>query len=222
MTKQRKFIEKSKSKFPNQFTYNDVNYVNKSTDITICCNTHGNFVTKPRNHLRTKTGGCPYCTGTFKRDTKWFITEASKIHNNEYLYNSATYVDSHKTKITITCKKHGDFEMLATNHLHGKQGCPVCRRIKQAEAITFVDTKLVIERATLIFGDEFDYSLLEYNGYNNKFTVICKKHGEFKTTHSQHIEQQQGCPACNSSKGERTIANYLIDNNVNFGTTILL
>jgi hypothetical protein len=42
-----------------------------------------------------------------------------------------------------------------------------------------LNTKIFIERAKKIHGDEYDYSLVEYKNNKTKVSIICKKHGIF-------------------------------------------
>lgn len=60
-----------------------------------------------------------------------FINKALIKHSNKYTYNNLVYVDS-KSKVSITCPTHGDFQQTPGNHLYG-QGCPGCRVIKSKE-----------------------------------------------------------------------------------------
>ena len=53
-----------------------------------------------------------------------FIIKAIKVHNNNFIYNKVKYINS-RTKVTITCPIHGDFEQLPSGHLNG-YGCPGC------------------------------------------------------------------------------------------------
>jgi Zn finger protein HypA/HybF involved in hydrogenase expression len=61
----------------------------------------------------------------------------------------------------------------------------------------------------------YDYSLVIYKGSLIPIKIICPKHGEFKQKPKQHF-LQQGCPSCNSSKGEIIIENYLKNSGINY------
>lgn len=54
------FIEESKLRFGESFSYDKVVYVNTMTKVTITCNTHGDFLTTPNEHLKA-TFSCPTC-----------------------------------------------------------------------------------------------------------------------------------------------------------------
>lgn len=54
----------------------------------------------------------------------------------------------------------------------------------------------VIERFVAKHGDRYDYSLVEYKKTSEKVKVICRKHGEFGISPSNHLAGK-GCPVCN-------------------------
>jgi hypothetical protein len=73
-----------------------------------------------------------------------------------------------------------------------------------------------IERAKLVHGDKYDYSLINCNSFSSKIIIICPEHGNFIQRTNCHIINGHGCPACKESKGEREIRNYLNKNLINF------
>lgn len=58
---------------------------------------------------------------------KLFKFKANKKHNNFYDYDKINYING-KTKTTITCKIHGDFDQLPESHLSG-HGCKKCATV---------------------------------------------------------------------------------------------
>ena len=117
------FVKKSKIIHDNVYNYDKVNYINNSTKVIITCYKHGDFEQQPNSHLIGS--GCPSCFGTKLSNTKEFIENSNRIHNNKYQYNKSKYISS-KSKITITCSKHGDFEQRVKDHLRGS-GCKKCK-----------------------------------------------------------------------------------------------
>lgn len=75
-------------------------------------------------------------------------------------------------------------------------------------------TDIFIDKMKKVHGDKYDYSLVQYSGLKNKVTIICKTHGQFTQTPNNHINQVNGCPTCNTSKGELLIESYLQKNNI--------
>lgn len=53
-----------------------------------------------------------------------FIRRARVVHGDRYDYSKANYVNN-ATKVTITCKRHGDFLQQPSQHMLG-HGCPIC------------------------------------------------------------------------------------------------
>lgn len=58
------------------------------------------------------------------KTTEQFIADAVAVHGDQYDYSKVKYLSA-KTKVTITCPEHGEFEQTPTNHLRS-QGCPKC------------------------------------------------------------------------------------------------
>ena len=56
-------------------------------------------------------------------------------------------------------------------------------------------TEKFIEKAKSRYGDKYDYSKVEYSGYNEKVCIICSEHGEFWQTPDVHLHKN-GCPKC--------------------------
>ncbi len=70
-----------------------------------------------------------------KLTTEEFIKRALGVHGDRYDYTDTIYTNK-RTKIKITCKKHGVFEQLPLHHLNG-HNCPVCSN-KKKDTATFV------------------------------------------------------------------------------------
>lgn len=142
---------------------------------------------------------------TAKKTPREFILLARARHGNLYDYSNTTYTD-YITKVTITCRKHGDFEQLPGTHLNGS-GCQACR----IEAVKRSITKTTIEfvqRAQVIHGNECDYSKVDYVRATDKVIITCLKdrnHGDFEQTPNQHL-QGQGCPKCGKGFQKSKIA----------------
>ncbi len=56
------FIEKSRQVHGNRYDYSKVNYINSRTKVTIICPKHGEFLQKPKDHIRY--AGCPKCSSS--------------------------------------------------------------------------------------------------------------------------------------------------------------
>ena len=201
----KEFIEKARKVHGEKFDYSLVDYINCKTKIKIICKEHGMFEQNANNHLQGK--GCPLCGGKTKRKTETFIEEAKEINGNIFDYSLVDYINC-KTKIKIICNNcHGIFEQNPNNHLR-KRGCPLCRGL-------YKTTEMFVNEAKKVHGDKYDYSLTNYIKSETRVKIICPNHGLFKQIPYLHITGS-GCPHCNSSKGETTIRNFLIKNNIAF------
>jgi ssDNA-binding Zn-finger/Zn-ribbon topoisomerase 1 len=60
-------------------------------------------------------------------------------------------------------------------------------------------TDIFVERARATHGEKYDYSKAEYTGANEKTTITCPEHGDFRQTPSHHL-RGNGCPKCAQSQ----------------------
>jgi very-short-patch-repair endonuclease len=123
--------------------------------------------------------------------TELFISKANKIHKNRYDYSKVNYINA-KTKVTIVCREHGDFQQTPSNHLCN-YNCQKCAKNFQ------LDTASFIEKAKGIHNDKYDYSKVNYINADTQITIICKEHGEFTQIPDFHINRKCGCPKCSNN-----------------------
>ena len=184
------FINKAKLIHGNKYNYEKVNYINCKTKVIIRCSSHGEFEQTPNNHLSNKQG-CPVCGGSKRLTTKEFIKKSKKIHKNKYNYEKANYVNS-KTKVTLTCKKHGEFEQTPNKHLIG-HGCPKCGNIEILTKENF------IELSNKVHNNKYNYDKSDYTSNYKEVSIHCEQHGYFKQKPKKHLKGQ-GCPDCAINK----------------------
>jgi very-short-patch-repair endonuclease len=125
------------------------------------------------------------------KKTELFISKANKIHKNRYDYSKVNYINA-KTKVTIVCREHGDFQQTPSNHLCN-YNCQKCAKNFQ------LDTASFIEKAKGIHNDKYDYSKVNYINADTQITIICKEHGEFTQIPDFHINRKCGCPKCSNN-----------------------
>ncbi len=123
-----------------------------------------------------------------------FIKRSNQIHNFQYDYTHAVYENIH-IKVEIICKKHGSYFMTPSSHLHQRQGCYKCANELKSKTMTF-SKKQFISNAYKIHGDRYDYSKSKYIDAYTKVEIICKEHGVFEQTPSNHIHNKANCPKC--------------------------
>lgn len=129
---------------------------------------------------------------TVKRSTETFIRDASAVHDNYYMYDRAVYVDS-KTKLTVTCKEHGDFEITAQKHIQG-QGCKYCRRREFGLKSRHTGEDF-LALAQAKHGETYDYGRVVLKTDSDIVEIVCRKHGSFWQKPSAH-KQGKGCQKC--------------------------
>ena len=130
-----------------------------------------------------------------KITTEIFINKAILVHGDRYDYSKIVYINS-KTKIIIICKDHGEFEQTPNNHLRNRN-CPKCCLISKSIKRSS-NTKEFIEKATLVHGNKYDYSKVNYISAKEKIVIICKIHGEFLKIPDGHL-RNGGCSKCSKS-----------------------
>ena len=119
------FKAKAKEIHGDKYDYSKVQYVGSKTKVTIICPEHGPFEQQPRQHVNL-AHGCPQCTGYIgQRTTEEFKAKAKEVHGDKYDYSKVEYVNS-KTKVTIICPDHGEFEQAPDHHFNNGRGCPQC------------------------------------------------------------------------------------------------
>ena len=200
--KTKEFIDKAIKIHGDKYDYSKVEYIKSKDKVIIICKEHGDFLQTPGGHIQKK--GCKKCgidkhlknniiilqqnakiNGDKYRKTKEkFIEESVKIHGDKYNYSKVEYMKS-KDKVIIICKEHGDFLQTPGGHLQGN-GCKKCGFENTANNKRY-NNKDFIEKAIEIHQDKYDYSNIIYISSITKVKIICKKHGEFEQTPSQHL-----------------------------------
>lgn len=215
------FIDRAKAVHKDLYDYSLVNYINKYTKVKLKCNSCGLiFDQEAASHL--KGCGCKPCNNLLRgkarrSSTEIFIEKSKKIHGDKFDYSVTDYTTK-RNKVKIRCIKHDlIFEQTAENHHKNFYSCPKC--VEDNNRLIRKSTKDFISEAKLVHKNEnYDYSKTEYTGTTNKASIICPKkgHGVFLQSYSCHVGKKQGCPKCCSSKGEKQIRDYLLENNITF------
>lgn len=120
-----------------------------------------------------------------------FVEKSNRVHDNKYEYDQQTYKgqDYH---VAILCHTHGQFLQKAYLHSSGR-GCPECGKNKlKGSRLKLDDFK---SRASSIHQNKYDYSDVQYSTLNDRISIICSEHGEFKQTVKLHLSGS-GCKNC--------------------------
>lgn len=196
------FIARCKKIHGNKYDYSLVHYNGAKEKVKIICPVHGIFEQIPRVHDHQESG-CYTCHHNGTQEN--FILKSKIVHKDKYDYSLVKYKNN-REKVKIVCKQHGVFLQSPNKHLAG-QDCPKCSKSYNPTTSEF------IEKATLIHGQQYDYTKTKYVTSEQKIIIICKKHGEFLQTPLAHL-RGSGCKKCKQSKGENAIEKWLIENKV--------
>lgn len=124
-----------------KFDYSKFEYNGINIKSIIICPLHGEFLQNSKLHLH-RGCGCPKCKdikslntfilkGSEKNNNnrkKTFITSCKKLH--PHLNFDKTLYKNKKTKVIVTCKKHGDYETTPRLLLDGS----ICRKCFEEKA----------------------------------------------------------------------------------------
>lgn len=152
------------------YTFLGNEYKNNRTKMPFSCPKHGVFLA---TYYRLTTGrGCPKCGIEQRAECRTYSYEyvKHKVEEKGYELISSEYRSAHD-KLTMACKKHGEFKQTLSEFLSGHL-CPRCgieyRAKSQRKNLDTV--KDVFSKAGLtIIG--------EYEKNNKPVKCICKKHG---------------------------------------------
>ena len=165
-----KFIKDSQLKFADNFTYNDLVYVNSYTNIILFCKRcNKNITVTPNAHLHYKYG-CKGCSLREKTKTKeQFDIDANEVHGEgTYDYSQSKYVNN-ETYMDIRCPRHNKiFTMKPNTHLSGS-GCKDCYLDRVRWTLD-----IFVSKSLEKYGDYFDFSDSIYKNAHEKITFKCR------------------------------------------------
>lgn len=218
------FIQQAIEKHGSKYTYDKTIYRGNKYRVIITCPDHGDFVISPFNHIsnnKNTRGDCSKCANirrgkNVKLDLDELKDRLYKSHNGEYCYDHITKYADIKDKITLNCKRHGEFDVSIHSHLYSNTACPDCSRMKR-QTSNLISTDEFISRSTALHNNKYDYSKSIYLGCYDKVSIICPEHGEFSQAGFLHL-QGSGCPVCgnNKSKYETLLCNFFDQYNIKY------
>lgn len=171
------FINKANIVHGYKYDYSKSIYLGANNKIEIICPTHGSFWTTPSGHTNNKVN-CLKCSILHrKKSNKQFIKEC-KLVRPEYNYDKTQYVNN-KTKCTIICYSHGDFEIYPNNILFYNYGCPTCYNNTNAsntEKLWLNSLNVPERQKTLIMSDGTRYLV---DGFDPDTNTVYEFWGDF-------------------------------------------
>ena len=206
-----------------KYDYSKVDYINANTDIIIICPEHGEFQMKPSVHYREKRG-CVKCKPNplygklyHNRRTEKWISNIKSVWGNDYFDFSETEYINTRTNINVKCNKHQEsFHTKPMILSSGKGGCYKCIEERYRKKHKEKMTPTFIKKASKIHGNYYDYSLVDYHNSQTPVKIICPIHGIFEQLPNCHINEKCGCQMCSASSGERRIAGFLNQNDIDY------
>lgn len=213
----QEYIEEVRKIHCDKYDYSLTVFKKLDDKIKIICPIHGVFEQIARNHLHGE--GCMKCKNEaisqkYRSNKEEFIEKARNVHGEIYDYTLVDYINS-QTKVKIICPVHGVFEQKPNNHLSG-YGCKKC-----ADEATHNKQRLnkqeFIDRAKIVHGDKYDYTLVEYKALNKKVKIVCPVHGVFEQTPGNHLAGW-GCSTCSQSHLEKEVFSLLENEGYEFET----
>ena len=200
------FIELATKAHDDKYSYSKSNYINYHSPIIITCKIHGDFSQTPATHLRKS--GCPRCAHDKNKTSQQdFIQQCLNKHQCLYDYSKTNYTNA-KTKICVSCHKHGDFFVKPGDHLNRGYGCPKC----------YEDTKInttlkFIVKATSVHGNKYNYSKSHYLDDSTPIEIICSHHASFYQRKKNHLNGA-GCPVCAIYNQSSTLSSFVFKANI--------
>lgn len=134
---QEDFLAQAFAAHGNRYDYSRTVYKTNRAHVSITCLIHGEFKQIPYSHVSQKMG-CRKCASAKQSQSRTYTTEqfiaaAKVIHGTKYDYSLASYSGG-KSKVLITCQKHGNFSQVAHTHLNAS-GCPQCGELSKWEKV---------------------------------------------------------------------------------------
>jgi hypothetical protein len=205
------FLQRVKEIGEGEFTIlND--YINQRTKVKVR-HSCGHEWESLGNTLMRKPG-CPICSGNEKKTTEQYKEQIKGLVGNEYQVLSE--YTSNKNKITFL---HNDcsttFAMEAKAFLLG-QRCPECKKKNLSKRFSKTHEMFTTEVFDRV-GDEFEV----LGKYQRKDRPIKMKHVVcqtiFEVTPNHFLSSMESrCPYCKSSKGEKAIESFLVNNSIEY------
>jgi transposase-like protein len=208
-----KYFQKVTELYEGSFDFSLSEYKGSKVKIEIVCSNCGEHYFVDTNNLISRKFRCIICDAYHHYTTEEFVKKAELVHGNKYDYSTTEY-KSGSENVEVFCKEHGSFPIKPIEHLRG-HGCQKCGMLdvslKQRKPL-----KQFIEEALKIHKEDYDYSNFNYVNNYSKGEIICKACGTHFLQSPSHHLKGQGCSCRKQSFGERFIANYLKENNIEF------
>jgi very-short-patch-repair endonuclease len=182
------FIEEALKIHGELFDYSEVEYKNYSSNVRIICRQHGIFEQRAGHHLQGS--GCSKCSNTYHYSTDEWVSKA-KLRFGEDRFDYSKVIYKHAlSDVIIICKTcHNEFTQTPSHHMESTIGCDWCRKTHM------YTTQEWIRQSQIMHSDTYDYSKSVYKKAKDPISILCKIHGEFNQSASDHLKGA-GCSKC--------------------------
>lgn len=204
------FIERAIAKHGDLYDYTNSEYTGNKENFTAVCRAHGNsFTVIAANHLTRQ--GCPICAKAsfackLRATQEYFEKRLRDVHGDRYLSDKAKY-KTNNTKVTLTCKIHGDFDIRPIE-IYSGGGCRTCGHSEIGNK-NRATTEEWVAKAISVHGSKYNYSKSNHCGKITKICIGCKNCMEdFYQRPSTHLSGA-GCPSCTSNGYNRDKPGYI-------------
>lgn len=196
---QEEFIEKLTHHYGKySYDFSKTQYINTNTPVTITCPIHGDFKIIPYKLFKNDLHICKKCQKKQLprvTDTKTFIEKSNLLHNNQFSYETTTYINN-TTPVEITCKIHGKFTLTPEEHISALRKCPQCKKQHQ---LTKTE---ILNRFNQIHNSYYIYPEFKFKNVNQRIDIICPQHGKFSQKISLHLKGYK-CKHCRSKTNKQ-------------------
>jgi Protein of unknown function (DUF723) len=227
--KKKYALEKAISIHGEKYDYSEVNFSNDLKEpVSIICKVHGEFKQLWGNHVGIHNqNGCPTCARDSTKEKqklglKSFVKKARTAHGKKYDYSKCDYKSAHE-KVTIICKKHGEFRCTPANHWSNKVGCPNCIRKNPSKGETIIANWL--DKNKIPYTYQKSYSdlwwkskkgRLKYDFFIPSFKLLIEYDGEHHYKDFSWSKSINGKKRLNEQKIKDRLKNeYAHKNNIN-------
>jgi very-short-patch-repair endonuclease len=199
---------RGKAMFGDLYNYDNTEYIDCKIKMGVFCNKcKKEFWVTPDSHFNNRSG-CPSCKCTKKLTTETLIEKCIELYGDKFSYEETRY-ESYSAKTKFFCKGCNEMKLYAPKVFLKGGGCKECKKREiQAE---------LLEKARLIHGNIYDYSLVKYEKNSIPVTIICPAHGEFEQNLYDHSKGHK-CFKCSGHYTKTTeewiIAAILIHGNL--------
>lgn len=171
-------------------------FANIRSWLTFKCASCGTpFSTSAFNYVYLNDRQCSYCNNKLSK----IPYEFHQRYGNYYEY-IIEHTNNILTRFEVICPEHGKVNISGesideqyNNHLMG-EGCPICL----LGANQYTDEQQVNKNKCNAIHN-FNYIYEDIITQDERFDVICPKHGSFTTTFTEHVFNKQGCPICDNT-----------------------